>query len=115
HELPARDRRRTAVPARDPLEAGRHRMSALSTPVDVAPAAGLPPRPVRRRTITRRGFAISVIAYAIALIFLLPYLEMIVAALRPHGQLLAANLLPSHFSFSNFTTIWSTGFGGNLV
>jgi multiple sugar transport system permease protein len=40
---------------------------------------------------------------------------MIVAALRPHDQLQAANLLPTHFTFSNFTTIWATGFGGNLV
>lgn len=90
-------------------------MSAVSTPVDVGGAVAAPRRPVRRRTISRRGFAISVLAYAIALVFLLPYLEMIVAALRPHSQLLAPNLLPTHFSFSNFTTIWSTGFGGNLV
>jgi multiple sugar transport system permease protein len=89
-------------------------LSALGTPADVAPAIGGPKRPLRRRTITRRGFSISVLAYAIAFIFLLPYLEMIVAALRPHDQLLTPNLLPSHFSFSNFTTIWSTGFGGNL-
>jgi multiple sugar transport system permease protein len=58
---------------------------------------------------------LSVLAYAVALIFLLPYLEMIVAALRPQSQLLAPNLLPSHFSFHNFTSIWSTGFGGNLL
>ena len=90
-------------------------MSTISTPVDVAPAVEAPRPPVRRRTITRRGYVMSVLAYLIALIFLLPYLEMIVAALRPHDQLLAPNLLPTHFSFSNFTTIWSTGFGGNLV
>ncbi len=90
-------------------------MSALSTPVDATPAVQSPRRPIRRRTITRRGFTISVLAYGIALIFLLPYLEMIVAALRPQNQLLAPNLLPTHFSFSNFTTIWATGFGGNLI
>ena len=92
-------------------------MSAVSTPVDVAPAVAAPRRAggPNKRPITRRGFVISVVAYGIALVFLLPYLEMIVAALRPHDQLLAPNLLPSHFSFSNFTTIWSTGFGGNLV
>jgi multiple sugar transport system permease protein len=89
-------------------------MSAVSTPVDVAPAMA-PKRPVRRRTITRRGFTISVLAYGVAIVFLLPYLEMIIAALRPANQLLAANLLPTHFSFSNFTTIWATGFGGNLI
>jgi multiple sugar transport system permease protein len=93
-------------------------MSAITTAVDAAVGSGSePPRRVfrRRDTITRRGFVISVLAYAIALVFLLPYLEMIVAALRPQNQLLAPNLLPTHFSFSNFTTIWSTGFGGNLT
>jgi multiple sugar transport system permease protein len=90
-------------------------MSAISTPADVAPAVPATKGPVRKRTITRRGFTFSVLAYAIAAIFLLPYLEMIVAALRPAKQLLAPNILPSSFSFSNFTTIWSTGFGGNLI
>lgn len=92
-------------------------MSALDTPTDLTPAVVAPRRAggPHRRTITRRGFSISVIAYAVALIFLLPYLEMIVAALRPANQLLSPNLLPSHFSFRNFTTIWSTGFGGNLI
>ncbi|HEX3617282.1 MAG TPA: carbohydrate ABC transporter permease [Solirubrobacteraceae bacterium] len=90
-------------------------MSTVSTPVDVAPAVPARKRPARRRTITRRGFIFSVIAYAVAALFLLPYAEMIIAALRPANQLLAPNLLPSHFSFHNFTSIWSTGFGGNLV
>jgi multiple sugar transport system permease protein len=90
-------------------------VSALSTPADAAPAVQASKRPVRKRTITRRGFSLSVLAYAVALIFLLPYLEMIVAALRPQSQLLAPNLLPSHFSFHNFTSIWATGFGGNLL
>ena len=40
---------------------------------------------------------------------------MVIAALRPHNELLAADLLPSHITLSNFTTIWQTGFGGNLV
>ncbi len=81
-----------------------------------APTAGAAvPKPRRPPAIRRRTFVLSVLAYAIALIFLLPYLEMIVAALRPHDQLLAANLLPTHFTFSNFTTIWATGFGGNLI
>jgi multiple sugar transport system permease protein len=90
-------------------------MSAISTPVDAAAVVQAPKKPRRMRTITRRGFSLSVLAYAVALIFLLPYLEMIVAALRPQSQLLAPNLLPSHFSFHNFTSIWATGFGGNLL
>ena len=90
-------------------------MSAISTPVDAAAVVQAPKKPRRMRTITRRGFSLSVLAYAVALIFLLPYLEMIVAALRPQSQLLTPNLLPSHFSFHNFTSIWATGFGGNLL
>jgi multiple sugar transport system permease protein len=87
----------------------------VGTPVDLAPAVPASRPPVRRRTITRRGFTLSVLAYAIAAVFLLPYAEMVIAALRPANQLLAPNLLPSHFSFHNFTSIWSTGFGGNLI
>jgi multiple sugar transport system permease protein len=95
-------------------------MSAVSTgatafadPVDEpeSAAARRPPR----RPLTRRSFVLSVLAYAIAILFLLPYAEMVITALRPDKQLLAANLIPSHFTFRNFTTIWSTGFGGNLV
>ena len=86
--------------------------TALAEPVEEAPRTAR--RPVRR-PLTRRSFIFSVLAYAIALIFLLPYVEMVITALRPNKQLLAANLIPSHFTLHNFTTIWSTGFGGNLV
>jgi multiple sugar transport system permease protein len=90
-------------------------MSAVtspSLPATSEPTAN-PGRPARR-PLTPRAFVVSVLAYAVAAIFLLPYLEMVIAALRPNNQLLAPNLLPSHFTFSNFTTIWRTGFGGNL-
>lgn len=91
-------------------------MSAVSTDT-IAPAAP-PVETVRRPTrapLRPRTFVVSVLAYAIAVVFLLPYLEMVVSALRPKSQLLAANLLPSRFTFANFTSIWSTGFGGNLT
>ena len=94
-------------------------MSALSTeavplaePVEETPA---PARRPTRRPLTRRTFLLSVLAYGVAVVFLLPYLEMVITALRPNRQLLAANLIPSHFTFRNFTTIFQTGFGGNLV
>ncbi len=90
-------------------------MSAVATRVGAVTDVDTPLPSRRLRPIRRRTFVLSVLAYGIALLFLLPYLEMIVTALRPHDQLLAANLLPTHFSFSNFTTIWSTGFGGNLL
>jgi multiple sugar transport system permease protein len=69
----------------------------------------------RRPAIHSRTLIISVLAYGTALIFLLPYLEMVVSALRPANQLLAPNLLPNEVTFHNFTSIWSTGFGGNLT
>ncbi len=91
-------------------------MSAISTaPEQPAGAARARVRPAGRTPIGRRTFVLSVLAYAVALIFLLPYAEMIIAALRPANQLLAPNLVPTHLTFANFTTIWSTGFGGNLV
>jgi multiple sugar transport system permease protein len=92
-------------------------MSAVWSPsLPVAPAAEEPvavKRPARR-PLTPRTLLVSVLAYGIAIVFLLPYLEMVIAALRPNKQLLAANLVPSHITLSNFTTIFKTGFGGNL-
>jgi multiple sugar transport system permease protein len=72
-------------------------------------------RTSRVPAIRSRTLITSVLAYGIAVIFLLPYLEMLVSALRPTKQLLAPNLVPSQFTFHNFTSIWSTGFGGNLT
>ena len=94
-------------------------MSTVSTPslpvTAPSPSAEATSGRRPRRPLTPRTFMFSVLAYGIAVIFLLPYLEMVIAALRPNRQLLAANLFPSHVTFSNFTTIWKTGFGGNLV
>jgi multiple sugar transport system permease protein len=69
---------------------------------------------VSRRT-PRLGTAIvAVAAYVIAVIFLLPYLEMVITALRPQSELLDRNYLPSHFAWSNFVTLWNTGLGRNI-
>lgn len=54
-------------------------------------------------------------AYLVALIFLLPYLEMLVMAGRPNNELGRPTIFPSHFTFSNFTTLWSGGgLGGSI-
>ncbi|HTW11927.1 MAG TPA: carbohydrate ABC transporter permease [Solirubrobacteraceae bacterium] len=93
-------------------------MSALradQAPALVAPGRRRQPSRPGAGGISRRTFVLSIAAYGVAVIFLLPYLEMIITSLRPANQLLSANLVPSHFTFSNFTTIWSTGFGGNLI
>jgi multiple sugar transport system permease protein len=79
------------------------RATALPTPQ--APRRGLP----RLRTAV-----IASAAYIIAIIFILPYLEMTLTALRPPNELLDADYLPHHFAWSNFTSLWSTGIGANL-
>jgi ABC-type sugar transport system permease subunit len=73
------------------------------------------------RTQTGRGprsgmaaSAASVTACLFALILLSPYLEMVIAALRPRDQMFAANLLPTHFSLANFTAVWDQGIGHSL-
>ena len=49
-----------------------------------------------------------------ALIFILPYIEMALTALRPPKELLDPDYLPHHYAWSNFTSLWSTGIGANL-
>src|SRR5471032_1941272 len=66
---------------------------------------------VGRRTKT---IVIAVAAYLIAILFVLPYVEMISVAVRPKSELLSRSLFPVNADFSNFLTIWSTGFGSNL-
>ena len=89
--------------------------TATASPAGATPAAPKLRQPSGRPPLTRRTLVLSVLAYGVAAIFLLPYAEMIIAALRPPNQVLAANLLPNHFTFHNFTSIWATGFGGNLI
>ena len=54
------------------------------------------------------------IAYIVATIFLLPYVEMIISAVRPANQMLDRDFLPSSFNVESFLDIWTTGFGNNL-
>jgi multiple sugar transport system permease protein len=73
--------------------------------------AGSAPR--ARRPL--RIWLVAGAAYLVAIIFLLPYLEMFVIAGRPNNELGQATIFPSHFTFSNFTTLWSgTGLGGSI-
>ncbi len=87
--------------------------TAVAEPLATSPAAGRPNRP-RRRRVKPRTILISLAAYVIALIFILPYVEMVISALRPPQELLARGYLPNHFDWSNFTSIWKSGFGDNL-
>ena len=69
--------------------------------------------PRNRRPL--RTWLIAGAAYLVALVFLLPYLEMLVMAGRPNSELGAPTILPKHFTFTNFTTLWSGGgLGGSI-
>ncbi|MBO0832282.1 MAG: carbohydrate ABC transporter permease [Actinobacteria bacterium] len=67
-----------------------------------------------RRVPSLRTAVVTVVAYIVAVIFILPYLEMVVTALRPQSELLDRDYLPHHFAWSNFVTLWSTGLGRNI-
>ena len=72
-------------------------------------------RSKRRGRLTPRRMVLALVAYVVALIFILPYVEMVISALRPPAELLDRGYLPKHFDWSNFTSIWKTGFGDNLA
>jgi multiple sugar transport system permease protein len=91
-------------------------MSAVVVDPNLAAPAGS--RRARRRAarppLTPKTVLIALAAYVIAMIFLLPYVEMVLSALRPPEELLRRGYLPDHFDWSNFTSIWKTGFGDNI-
>jgi multiple sugar transport system permease protein len=60
---------------------------------------------------TIKTAVIAATAYVIAAIFLLPYAEMVITALRPQRELLERNYLPHHFAWSNLTNMWGSGYG----
>jgi multiple sugar transport system permease protein len=64
-----------------------------------------------RRLPAVRTALIAAAAYLVAVIFLLPYAEMVITALRPQRELLERNYLPHHFAWSNLTNMWGPGFG----
>jgi multiple sugar transport system permease protein len=73
-----------------------------------------PDAPARRARWPAYSLVYAGLAYIIAIIFLLPYVEMVIAALRPANQILDRDYIPTKWNFYNFIDIWSTGFGNNL-
>ncbi|MFF2078958.1 carbohydrate ABC transporter permease [Kitasatospora sp. NPDC058162] len=62
-----------------------------------------------------RTLALAGAAWLLAAVFLFPYLEMVVTALRPADELRDATYLPRHFAWSNFVGVWQEStLGGNL-
>jgi multiple sugar transport system permease protein len=76
-------------------------------------ATGIPlrDRAAPRRLPAIRTALIAAAAYLIAVIFLLPYIEMVITALRPQRELLERTYLPHHFAWSNLTNMWGASFG----
>jgi len=64
-----------------------------------------------RRLPSLRTAIIAAAAYVVAVIFLLPYLEMLITAVRPQRELYETNYLPHHFAWSNLTNMWGAAFG----
>jgi multiple sugar transport system permease protein len=88
----------------------------MTTLVTEPPPTGVKTPRVRRvrRVPPGKRLLLALIAYLIGIIFLLPYAEMVITALRPNSELLDPNYVPHHWDWSNFTSIWKTGFGTNL-
>ena len=53
-------------------------------------------------------------AYLVALIFVSPYLEMLLTALRPVNEGSAATFLPKHYQWSNFSDVFHGDFTTNM-
>jgi multiple sugar transport system permease protein len=87
---------------------------AASTAVGARPAVGTGRPKPKGGLPSAKKVLIAGTAYLIALIFIFPYLEMGITALRPLDESNEANFLPRHFAWSNFTTVFQGGFGTNM-
>ncbi|WP_016908295.1 carbohydrate ABC transporter permease [Streptomyces xiaopingdaonensis] len=69
-----------------------------------------PSRPRRlpppKRKFRPRTLVVAACAWLLAAVFLAPYLEMIVTALRPSDELRDRTYLPSDFEWMNFIDVW---------
>ncbi|WP_405860907.1 carbohydrate ABC transporter permease [Streptomyces sp. NBC_00090] len=79
------------------------RSAAPAVDPEAAPTA---PQARRPRTLTPRALLTAAVAWLLAAVFLMPYLEMIVTALRPAHELRDATYLPSAFEWANFVDVW---------
>ena len=69
------------------------------------------PRRRPRRLPSLKTALVALVAYVIAVIFLLPYLEMLVTSVRPGNELFGQDYLPHHFAWSNLTNMWGSAYG----
>ncbi|MGW7056089.1 carbohydrate ABC transporter permease [Streptomyces sp. NPDC054887] len=80
---------------------------ASSTPLSPTPQL-LPASAVTkpRRALRPRTLVTASVAWLLAAVFLLPYVEMVITALRPAAELRDSTYLPSDFAWSNFVDVW---------
>jgi len=88
--------------------------TTVAAPVLRSDAAATERRPRGPHRRSGRTVILAVFGYLIAIVFLLPYAEMVITALRPAKELSDRGYVPKHWDFRNFTSIWKTGFGDNL-
>ncbi|WP_224277890.1 carbohydrate ABC transporter permease [Streptomyces sp. LS1784] len=71
--------------------------------------------PPATRRPRARTVLLTALAWALAALFLLPYVEMLITGGRPADQLRDNSYLPTHFDWSSFTRVWTdTTLGQNL-
>jgi multiple sugar transport system permease protein len=81
-----------------------------ATVARAAASAGTAVRSPRRLPSLKTAI-VAAAAYVVGVIFLLPYLEMLITAVRPSNELYNRDYLPQHFAWSNFTNMWGSAFG----
>ncbi|MFI5805882.1 carbohydrate ABC transporter permease [Streptomyces sp. NPDC051561] len=87
----------------------------MATATAARPKTTGPSRKPPKRTFRPRTLVIAVVAWGIAALFLAPYLEMIITALRPKSELRDRTYLPSSLDWSNFIDVWKESeLGQNL-
>jgi multiple sugar transport system permease protein len=64
-----------------------------------------------RRPPSLRTAIITAVAYVVAVVFVLPYIEMLITAVRPQRELYGTNYLPHHFAWSNLVNMWGAAYG----
>lgn len=84
---------------------------ATATATRPAPEKGRTPK----RAFRPRTLVITACAWLLAAVFLAPYLEMIVTALRPKEELRDRTYLPQNLEWANFIDVWKESeLGQNL-
>ena len=87
----------------------------ITTTKPAAPRLRASARSAPRARRPLRNWLVAGAAYLVAIVFLLPYLEMLLMAGRPNDELGDPTIFPKHFTFSNFTTLWAGGgLGGSI-